>query len=149
MQINKTMRTKIILVICLILIIACKKENVRNEETFIIPVASSVKDVESIQKIMAQNLFDFYSKSNKTLSFYEVLYPNFFLLNYNPAKKTLSYSTDLCSGWSVQYMNVSLEKLNDLAKLNLPFDKYDSILEKQTSVWGLKGDIPTNGCMGY
>jgi L-rhamnose isomerase len=83
------------------------------------------------ERVAPTILIQFYAQSSKDKGFYEVVENKFsHVLNYCPEKQLLSIAREISSGWQNQYVNVSEDKLRELAKAYVRFDQYDSILTR-------------------
>ncbi|GGM99004.1 hypothetical protein GCM10010967_36220 [Dyadobacter beijingensis] len=81
-----------------------------------------------------RELYQFYSTSDKSKVYYEVLAKRNgrFILNYYPTGELLTYCTDPGSGWSGQVTNVSTAQLQRLASLKLLLDSLKGFVQKDS-----------------
>lgn len=104
--------------------ISCKETSVQKEysETFYSKISGT--NLVEVQKEMIRELGEFYNGSDKKSYFYEVLWANHMLINYNRINKTLNVSVDICSGWLYKFKNVEEKDIKFLSDSKIEFDKY-------------------------
>lgn len=78
---------------------------------------------------MAAQLYDHYTKSDKSKEFYEVITnKSGEILNYWPNKKLLTVCADPGSGWLRQYTDIDTAKLKWISDSKIAFRQYEDSL---------------------
>lgn len=128
---------------CILLALSCKEVNIEktSPETFYSKISES--NLESVQKGLIKELYSFYSKSNKTNKFYEAIWAENMVINYNQENKILSVSIDACSGWLFKFRNVEEGDIKFLSDNNLIFNDYKNYIQPLGNTSNTVS-IPTN-----
>ena len=91
---------------------------------------------------MIRELGEFYNGSDKKSYFYEVLWANHMLINYNRINKTLNVSVDICSGWLYKFKNVEEKDIKFLSDNKIEFDKYKLYLRPLGEIMKTETNAP-------
>lgn len=94
-------------------------------------------------------LYEFYSTSDKTKEYYEVIARKqvSYIVNYNPSKQLLTICQDPGSGWSDQVSKVSESELKRIVDLKISLDSLASFVYRDFTLKDVNPMIPvkTNG----
>jgi hypothetical protein len=137
------MYKKLLFTFCIFLILSCKEANIEktSPETFYSKISES--NLEKVQKGLIKELYSFYLNSNKTSKFYEAIWAESLVINYNQENKTLNVSIDACSGWLFRFKNVEEKDIKFLSDNEVIFNNYKNYIQPLGDT--LSGvNIPTN-----
>ena len=93
------------------------------------------------------NLYEHYSKSDKSKEYYEVIAGRNYIVNYYPTGKLLTACLDPSSGWTDQFKNVDEVLLKKLSDHKVSLDSMQHYAIKDSALQNNRPLVPvkTNG----